>query len=95
METRCCSWEMTRAVDHHDVEIVHEGGTVLARLAEGLDRSTRLHGPVAEHTPPEWLDLEPVDAAGQVKRGVESDHGSEVLGRVVRFHGDAEDRFPE
>ncbi len=48
------------AEDHHDVELVDDGGRVLARrrLPEGLDGVTGLHALIAEHAPPEWADLD-------------------------------------
>lgn len=65
------------AEDHHDVEIVDEGGKVLARrrLPEGLGGVTRLHALVAEHAPPEWADVDPGTAAAQVVVGIETDRG--------------------
>ena len=73
------------AEDHHDVEIVDEDGKLLARkrLSEGLDGVTRLHGLIAEHIPPEWADLEPPQAAGMVKVGVETDRGPWVSALVT------------
>jgi transposase len=73
------------AEDHHDVEIVDEDGTVLARrrLPEGLDGVTRLHALVAEHTPAEWANLDPAEAAGMVKVGIETDRGPWVAALVA------------
>jgi transposase len=68
------------AEDHHDVEIVDEAGKVLARrrLPEGLAGVTRLHALIAELMPDDWVDLEPGEAAGRVKVGIETDRGSWV-----------------
>lgn len=65
------------AEDHHDVEIVDEGGKVLARrrLPEGLGGVTRLHTLLGEHAPPEWADVDPGTAAAQVVVGIETDRG--------------------
>jgi hypothetical protein len=54
------------AEDHHDVELVDEGGRRLARarLPEGLDGLSRLHALIAEHRPEEWVDLEPEEGRG-------------------------------
>ena len=73
------------AEDHHDVEIVDEGGQVLARrrLPEGLEGVTRLHALIAEHLPAEWGDLEAADAAAMVKFGIETDRGPWVAALVT------------
>jgi transposase len=65
------------AEDHHDVELVDDGGRRLARarLSEGLEGITRLHALIAEHMPAEWADLEPGEAAGRVRIGIETDRG--------------------
>ena len=65
------------AEDHHDVEVVDEAGRVLTRrrLPEGLEGVTRLHALIAEQMPDDWADLEPGEAAGQVKVGIETDRG--------------------
>jgi len=65
------------AEDHHDVEIVDDTGKLLARrrLPEGLDGVTRLHALIGEHTPIEWADVEPAQAAAMVKVGIETDRG--------------------
>jgi transposase len=65
------------AEDHHDVEVVDEAGQVLARrrLPEGLEGVTRLHALVAEQMPDDWADLDPGEAAGRVKVGIETDRG--------------------
>ncbi len=43
------------AEDHHDVEVVDEGGTVLARrrVPEGVAGVAELHGLIAAHLPEE------------------------------------------
>jgi len=54
------------AEDHHDIELVDEAGTLTrARLPEGLDGITRFHALIAQHVPPEWADLDPVEVAGK------------------------------
>ncbi len=67
------------AEDHHDIEIVDEAGRVVARrrLPEGLEGVTRLHALIAEQMP-EDVDLDPGEAAGRVKVGIETDRGSWV-----------------
>jgi transposase len=68
------------AEDHHDVEVVDETGTVLARrrFPEGLVGVTALHALIAEHAPPQWAELGPAEAARQVKVGIETERGSWV-----------------
>jgi transposase len=68
------------AEEHHDVEILGEDGQRLARarLPEGLAGITRLHALIAEHTPASWAGLEPVEAAGRVGIGIETDRGAWV-----------------
>jgi transposase len=68
------------AEDHHDVEVLGDDGRRLARarLPEGLDGITRLHALIAEHMPASWADLEPVEAAGRVRIGIETDRGTWV-----------------
>src|SRR4051812_50011459 len=63
------------AEDHHDVEIVDDAGRLLARrrLPEGVVGGTRLHAVVAEQMPHEWAGLEPAEAAGPGKVGIETD----------------------
>lgn len=65
------------AEDHHDVEIQGEDGRRLARarLPEGLEGITRLHALIAEHMPASWIELEPAEAAGRVRIGIETDRG--------------------
>lgn len=65
------------AEDHHDVELVDDLGRVLERrrLPEGLAGITRLHALVAEHAPPEWVEMNPAEAAAQVVVGIETDRG--------------------
>jgi hypothetical protein len=49
------------AEDHHDVELVDEAGTVLARkrLPEGLAGVTGLHALIGEHLPDPDDDSDP------------------------------------
>ncbi len=65
------------AEDHHDVELLGEDGRRLARarLPEGLEGITRLHALIAEHMPASWAELEPAEAAGRVRIGIETDRG--------------------
>ena len=73
------------AEDHHEVEVVDEGGQVLVRrrIPEGLEGVTRLHALIAEHLPAEWADLEAADAAAMVKVGIETDRGPWVAALVT------------
>lgn len=73
------------AEDHHDVELVDDGGKVLVRrrLSEGLDGVVRLHALIAEHMPAEWADLDPGEAAAMVKVGIETDRGPWVAALVA------------
>ena len=73
------------AEDHHDVEIVDEDGTVLARrrVPEGVAGVTRLHALIAAHLPEEWADLEPGAAQAEVKVGIETDRGPWVAALVA------------
>jgi transposase len=68
------------AEDHHDVELVDAEGQRLARarLPEGLDGVTRLHELIAAHMPAAWADLDPAEAAGKVRVGIETDRGGWV-----------------
>jgi transposase len=68
------------AEDHHDVEIQGEDGRRLARarLPEGLEGIIRLHALIAEHMPASWAELEPGEAAGRVRIGIETDRGTWV-----------------
>lgn len=62
------------AEDHHDVEVLDEGGTVLAkrRLPEGLAGVTELHSMIAEHLRDPGSDLDPTP---DVVVGIETDRG--------------------
>jgi transposase len=73
------------AEDHHDVELVDDEGRRLARarLPEGLEGVTRLHALIAEHAPAEWADLDPAEAAGRVRIGIETDRGPWVQALVA------------
>ena len=66
-----------RWTEGRTVEIVDDIGRVLARRRrpEGLDGVTRLHALIGEHTPVEWVDLEPGGAAAMVKVEMETDRG--------------------
>ncbi|WP_200216758.1 IS110 family transposase [Micromonospora coerulea] len=73
------------AEDHHDVELVDDHGARLARkrLPEGLEGVTRLHALIAERMPPEWADLDPGEAAAQVRIGIETDRGPWVQALIA------------
>ena len=70
------------AEDHHDVELVDEAGTVLARrrLPEGQVGVTRLHALIAEHLPDPAGDLDPVP---RVMVGIETERGPWVASLVA------------
>lgn len=65
------------AEDHHDIELVDDDGQRLARsrLPEGLAGVERLHALIAEHLPEDLADMDPDEAAEQVKVGIETDRG--------------------
>ena len=71
--------------DHHDVELVDEGGRRLAkaRLPEGLEGITRLHALIALHMPAEFADLDAAEAAAKVRIAIETDRGSWVQALVA------------
>ena len=73
------------AEDHHDVEIVDDGGKVLVRkrLPEGLEGVTRLHSLVAGQMPDDWVDRDPSEVTALVKVGIETDRGSWVAALVA------------
>ena len=73
------------AEDHHDIEIEDESGRRLAqrRLPEGLDGVSRLHALIAAAMPEDWAQLEPEQAAGRVKIGIETDRGPWVAALVA------------
>ena len=73
------------AEDHHDIEIVDEHGRRLVkrRLPEGLEGMTRLHALIAAAMPAQWADLEPAEAAGRVKIGIETDRGPWVAALIA------------
>ena len=76
------------AEDHHDVEVVDDQGSVLARrrLPEGFDGIAALHALIATHLPEEWADLEPGQAQALVKIGIETDRGPWVAALVAAGH---------
>ena len=73
------------AEDHHDVELVDDHGTVLARrrLPEGIGGIAGLHALVAEHLPEDWVELEPEQVQALVKVGIETDRGPWVAALVA------------
>ena len=73
------------AEDHHDVELVDDDGQRLARtrLPEGLAGVERLHALIAEHLPEDLADMDPDEAAEQVKVGIETDRGPWVQALVA------------
>src|SRR5262245_7035701 len=73
------------AEDHHDVELVDGDGRRLARarLPEGLEGITRLHDLIASHMPASWAELDPAEAAGRVRVGIETDRGAWVQALVT------------
>jgi len=73
------------AEDHHDVELVDEDGRrlVRARLPEGLGGIARLHELIAAQMPASWAELEPVEVAGRVRIGIETDRGGWVQALVA------------
>ena len=76
------------AEDPHDVEVVDDQGSVLARrrLPEGFDGFAALHALIATHLPEGWADLEPGQAQALVKVGIETDRGPWVAALVVSGH---------
>ena len=73
------------AEDHHDVELVDDQGSVLARrrLSEGFDGVAALHTLIATHVPEDWAELEPGHAQAMVKVGIEADRGPWVAALVA------------
>jgi transposase len=73
------------AEDHHDIELVDDDGRRLARapLPEGLEGITRLHALIAQHAPAGWAELDPAEAAGTVRIGIETDRGPWVQALVA------------
>jgi transposase len=73
------------AENHHDVEVVDDQGTVLARrrLPEGFEGITAPHALLATYLPEEWADLEPGQAQALVKVGIETDRGPWVAALVA------------
>jgi len=70
------------AEDHHDVELVDEAGTVLARKRrpEGLAGVTGLHALIGEHLPDPGDDPDPHP---QVVVGIETERGPWVASLVA------------
>jgi transposase len=73
------------AQDHHDVEIVDDQGRRLVRrrLPEGVEGIAGLHALIAASAPGEWADLDPAEAASQVKAGIETDRGPWVQALIA------------
>ena len=73
------------AQDHHDVEIVDDQGRRLVRrrLPEGVEGIAGLHALIAASAPGEWADLDPAEAASQVKVGIETDRGPWVQALIA------------
>ena len=73
------------AEEHHDVELVDEQGTLLARrrLLEGMAGVTALHALIAAHLPEDWADLDVTEAQARVKVGIETDRGAWVAALVA------------
>ena len=73
------------AEEHHDVELVDEQGTLLARrrLPEGMAGVTALHALIAAHLPEDWADLDVTEAQARVKVGIETDRGAWVAALVA------------
>jgi transposase len=73
------------AEDHHDIEIVNDQGRRLAkrRLPEGLEGISRLQALVAAAMPAQWGQLDPLEAAGRVKIGIETERGPWVAALVA------------
>ena len=73
------------AEDHHDVEIVDEGGRRLAtrRVPEGPGGIAALHELIARFVPEDWAELDPVVAAARVKVGIETDRGPWVAALIA------------
>jgi transposase len=73
------------AEEHHDVELVDEQGTLLARrrLPEGMVGVTALHALIAAHLPEDWADLDVTEAQARVKVGIETDRGAWVAALVA------------
>jgi transposase len=63
--------------DHHDVEVVDEGGRRLARrrLPEGIKGIAALHALLADYLPEEWVDEASGQVAQEVVVGIETDRG--------------------
>jgi transposase len=73
------------AEDHHDVEILDSEGRRLVkkRLPEGLEGLSKLHELIATAMPAEWAQLDPVEAAGRVKIGIETERGPWVAALIT------------
>jgi transposase len=66
------------AEDHHDIEVMNEGGKVLAkkRLPEGASGMSQLHGLIGRHVPEDSDDAE-------VVIGIETDRGPWVAALIA------------
>ncbi len=73
------------AEDHHDVEILDGEGRRLVkrRLPEGLEGLSKLHELIATAMPADWAQLDPVEAAGRVKIGIETERGPWVAALIT------------
>lgn len=73
------------ATDHHDVEVLDEGGRRLARarLPEGIAGLSRLHELLAEHLTDDDVDPETGFVAQNVVIGIETDRGTWVAALVA------------
>ena len=73
------------AEDHHDVELIDNSGRRLARarLPEGVQGVSRLHGLIAEHAREAWAELESVEACARVVVGIETDRGRWVQALIA------------
>jgi hypothetical protein len=59
------------------------GKLARARMPEGLEGITRLHALIAAHLPASWTDLDPAEAAGKVRIGIETDRDAWVQALIA------------
>jgi len=73
------------AEDRHDVELVDEGGRRLARarLPEGLDGYSSAARADRAQMPISWAELEPAEAVGRVRVGIDTDRRGWVQALVA------------